>query len=153
MPTIDLGFTGTQKGMTSHQGMALESLVRTLGPIDKFRHGTCVGSDEQAHYRVRYLVKIICAHPPINRSKAMIIPSSTFRIDGDPEGRSADIITYPPKEYLDRNRDIVDQVNCLIATPDGPERQRSGTWYTIRYARKKGKEVYIIMPNGILKEY
>ena len=51
-----------------------------------------------------------------------------------------------PKPYLDRNRDIVDACEVLLATPDGPERLRSGTWSTVRYARKIGKPVEVRLP-------
>jgi len=32
----------------------------------------------------------------------------------------------------------------MIAAPSGPETLRSGTWSTVRYARSKAKEVYIL---------
>ncbi len=57
----------------------------------------------------------------------------------------------PAKEYLERDRDIVDATEALFATPDGPERAKSGTWYTVRYAVKTGKPVYICYPDGFLE--
>lgn len=54
----------------------------------------------------------------------------------------------PVKKPLDRNRDIVEAAEVLIACPDGPERQRSGTWATIRHALRVGKPVVIVWPDG-----
>jgi hypothetical protein len=43
-----------------------------------------------------------------------------------------------PKSYLERNRDIVDASDTMIAFPSTKhEVQRSGTWYTIKYAKKQ----------------
>jgi len=50
------------------------------------------------------------------------------------------------KPYPVRNRDIVDESDMMVACPGGPEELRSGTWSTIRYAHKQGKEVLILMP-------
>jgi hypothetical protein len=53
-----------------------------------------------------------------------------------------------PKPYLMRNKDIVDQTSILVAAPKGPEEKRSGTWATVRYARKLGRPIYICYPDG-----
>ena len=56
------------------------------------------------------------------------------------------------KEYLQRNKDVVDSSDTLVAFPRTYEEQlRSGTWSTIRYARKKNKTIVIIYPNGTKK--
>jgi hypothetical protein len=56
-----------------------------------------------------------------------------------------------PKPYLVRNHDMVDQSEFLIGTP-GEEQEvlRSGTWATIRYARKLKRPILIILPKGKL---
>jgi hypothetical protein len=54
---------------------------------------------------------------------------------------------YPEKEYIERNHNIVDNTDMLIAFPSTKtEILKSGTWATIRYARKKGKKIIIIDP-------
>ena len=60
---------------------------------------------------------------------------------------SPDIRT--PRPYLSRNKDIVRETDMLIATPaEAEEQRRSGTWSTIRFARKLGKPVFVIWPDG-----
>ena len=55
----------------------------------------------------------------------------------------------PTKDYLERNQDIVDSCDILIAFPaTETEDLRSGTWATIRYARKQNKKIIIINTNG-----
>jgi hypothetical protein len=54
-------------------------------------------------------------------------------------------VTFIAKDNLTRNRDIVDTASMLIAAPEGnAERLRSGTWATVRYARKAKKKVIIL---------
>ena len=57
---------------------------------------------------------------------------------------------HPAKDYLVRNHDIVDVCDVLVATPGQKEEQiRSGTWATIRYARKIRKQIIIVYPDGL----
>ena len=54
-----------------------------------------------------------------------------------------------PKDYLVRNKDIVDQSKILIACPETAyEKSRSGTWSTINYAKRKKRKILIIFPSG-----
>ena len=58
-------------------------------------------------------------------------------------------IVREPKPFIARDRDIVDETDELVATPLTREEQvQSGTWTTVRYARKKKKPVTIINPVG-----
>jgi len=135
---MEIGFTGTRKGMTAAQ---LNTLARELRQFSRpignaftaVHHGDCVGADEQFHQYIRknYPAVFIHIHPPYDNE---------FRAfcDGDD--------AEEPKEYLTRNRDIVDASQCILAVPDGPEKNRSGTWYTIRYARRIGRRVMVILP-------
>jgi hypothetical protein len=55
----------------------------------------------------------------------------------------------PALDYLDRNHAIVDAVHALIAAPKGSkEERRSGTWATVRYARKDRKPIDLVTPDG-----
>lgn len=99
--------------------------------VSELHHGDCIGWDEECHNMgAHYGIKIVI-HPPIeDRYRAFC--KGGFRL--------------PPKPYLDRNKDIVDAVDFLIAAPDGPERQRSGTWSTVRYAKKVGVNGVVWLP-------
>jgi hypothetical protein len=55
---------------------------------------------------------------------------------------------WPVRPYLDRNREIVDNTDVLVACPAGPEERRSGTWSTIRHALRWGVPVILCWPDG-----
>lgn len=92
-------------------------------------HGDCIGADAQAHDAARALGYHIVLHPPTN-------PSRRAYCSADEEA--------PPLEYLARNKRIVESSELLIAGPSGPERVRSGTWSTVRYARSLHLSVIIL---------
>lgn len=53
--------------------------------------------------------------------------------------------------YLVRDRMIVDGSDVLLAFPRSPvERRRSGTWYTVRYARRTAVPVRLFPLSGVL---
>jgi len=55
----------------------------------------------------------------------------------------------PIKRPLERNSDIVADSDLLLATPRFYEEElRSGTWATVRRARKANKPLIIVWPNG-----
>ena len=140
---MNIGFTGTRQGMTQAQWhwTKREILALKLDYENTFHHGCCVGADEQAHRIVRdHIAKMgvwnwgIVLHPPqYTKHKALCL---------------GEVAQWRPKPYLDRNRDIVNCSDILIAAPAGPEVRRSGTWSTVRYARKCGKPIIIIYPDG-----
>lgn len=128
-----IGFTGTQKGMTYEQGETLLALL-SRGETKEFHHGDCIGADAEAHEIAKACRIPIYIHPPLCPGKRAFKHSR---------------FTYPPRLYLERNHDIVDESNILIACPSSrSEETRSGTWATVRYARKKNKEIKIIWPDG-----
>lgn len=142
---MNIGFTGTREGMTEPQSDALYTWVEDFGWWDEFHHGACVGADYEAsvvffQLRQNRPSQEIHAHP--SNLRAM---THRFSVD------SADV-RHPPKPPLNRNRDIVDCCDILLACPKGPEEQRSGTWATIRYARKQRKRVVIFWPDGSITE-
>ena len=90
-----------------------------------------------ADYTIHNLFKgnvHITIHPPL---------CSTMRAFCD----SSDI--KEPQDYLVRNRNIVNSTDILVAfTATFHEVIRSGTWATIRYAKKSAHKVIIIYPDG-----
>lgn len=128
-----LGFTGTQHGMRAAQWAALWQLLVPRSPGD-FHHGDCIGADEQAAKGARLAGFRIIGHPPIVQLKRAYFPADEMR---------------EPLPYLDRNKRIVAVSQEMIATPgEFAEVLRSGTWSTVRYARRVGKTVHVILPDG-----
>lgn len=133
-PNPRIGFTGTQQGMTKAQSVTLHSLLSALQPTE-FHHGDCIGADAEAH-QISTILKIpkIVIHPPIISTKRANCSSPHI---------------LPVKDYLLRNRDIVDATDILIATPKEATNQlRSGTWSTYRYANKLNRPTILVYPDG-----
>lgn len=129
--TLIIGFTGTRQGMNKKQvgqlGMLLSHLQRNIKEV---HHGDYVGADAQFDTYVvsRNIPRIV--HPPINLAQRAFCKAE---------------LVLPEKDFLDRNKDIVNACNILIAAPlEGNEQVRSGTWSTIRYARKLNREIIIL---------
>lgn len=142
--TLELGFTGTRTPITLEQRSGIHrELVTRLEVGSALHHGCCVGADFEAHKLAWAMGWHIVAHPPTNPKFRAWVERTDF---WDPD---TDIL-LPELDYIERNHQIVDTATHLIAVPDGPERARSGTWATVRYARDKGVPVTIIMPDGAI---
>ena len=48
---MKIGFTGTQKGMTTAQAYSFIELISGM-EIDEFHHGDCIGADYNAQYNL-----------------------------------------------------------------------------------------------------
>lgn len=135
-----IGFTGPRTGMTPQQGVRLQQLLITHRRHSRgqpeFHHGDCRGADETAATIARDVGYYIVGHPPDDGSMRA-------RFNSDEE--------WPVKPYLERNGEIVAVIDLLIACPTSPERMRSGTWYTIRFARNTDKPLTIINRDGDLR--
>lgn len=134
-----IGFTGTQRGPSSDQLLAFRKLLGMLKPISGLHHGDCIGWDAAAHNVFDIKGKFIAIHPPSNKSKRANCVC-----------KNANQMMFDPKEYLDRNHDIVDATDLLVACPgeeDG-EVLRSGTWATVRYAKKNKSPIIVVRPSG-----
>lgn len=130
------GFTGTQQGMTEAQREACQGLLVSLG-IKELHHGDCIGADVDMHKLALEKELFVVIHPPED-------PKKRAFCRGD--------VNLLEKPYLERNHDIIDVCDLLIATPKEEDEQlRSGTWATVRYARKQKKSIYIVFPSGSVK--
>jgi hypothetical protein len=130
-----VSFTGTRHGLTPAQRAALEAVIlQECGPAGELHHGDCVGADAEAHALARKHGYRTVIHPP------------------DRDGRRAFCVAdrvLSPRPYLERNRGIVDAGGVLLACPgEAEERRRSGTWAAVRYARRTGKHVVLVFPDG-----
>jgi hypothetical protein len=129
-----IGFTGTRQGMTSAQKLAFLQILAMM-KATVLVHGDCVGADADAH-RTAHAVGM----------EVEIRPCNFLNMRAHCEGATK---TYPVTTALARNRDIVDRCDAVIATPATAEEQsRGGTWYTIRYALKIKRPLFIIDPDG-----
>jgi hypothetical protein len=141
---MDLGFTGTRKGMTWDQEQAVQFFLWCVvadgewpaGTIT-FHHGDCVGADAQAHALLQRAFPDIAIHLHPPRTPALRAWCSGAAV------------VHAEQDFLVRNHAIVDACAVLLATPEtAHEVQRSGTWATVRYARKVGRDVRIMTPQG-----
>lgn len=135
-----LGFTGSRHEPTFEQKLFIR---RNIYDATELHHGCCVGSDHEAHVCAAGLKTqpTIWLHPPIDEK--LMVPLSDLLTRGGIHALGA-------KPYHARNRDIVDACDVLIATPDGPRRPHSGTWYTIDYAREQKVPVVVCPPDGTI---
>lgn len=128
---MKIGFTGSREGMSQHQKEQFVLKMFELLPSE-FHHGDCDGADAEAHDIVReFLPKVkIIVYPPLSfRRRAM---------------KQGDVI-MEPEGYIKRDYRIVNSVDFLIGAPKTDTEQiRSGSWTTIRYARKIDKP-YVIL--------
>lgn len=139
---MNVGFTGTQEGMTDSQSRTLTLLMESVfHPGDEFHHGDCIGADAEACDIAETIGYITVAHPPEDTKKRANKPSSLVLV---------------PLPYLDRNKKIVDATQLLLVAPrwgpdqEPPEGSRGeGTLWTLNYARRKGRHYAIVWPNGL----
>jgi len=138
---MKVGFTGTQTGITPPQFDLLVEVLQELHEVTEAHHGDCIGADREFSVIVealRYDGKLPSAqlhsHPPEDSKKRAFTRYQE---------------SYPEKPFLVRNQDIVNATDLLIACPKGQhEEQRSGTWATVRYARKQKGVIVILWPDG-----
>lgn len=136
MSSIRIGFTENRHGLRVDQ---INSIISILDKYDNIivSHGDCVGSDTDFHklcisYKLNHVEKIlkINIYPPNNSSLRAF--------------NKGDII-MEEKPYLERNINIIKNADILIACPvdKNNEELRSGTWSTIRQAKKYKIITYI----------
>lgn len=136
MPVECVGFTGAQGGLYGHQPTSIGRLLRELRAqgASTFIHGGCVGSDEQAALIAAHLGYTLDEWPGHIPEKRTTFVSH---------------ITHDPRHTLVRNAIIVGKADVMIAAPaQVAEIIRSGTWATIRAARKARVPLAIVYPSG-----
>ena len=139
---ITVGVTGTRyrekitPGQTRRLGVLLRK-VYDLYYLDGevwLAHGDCVGWDEVCHDVAKEIGYKIRIFPPSNDVHRANCNGNFYEV---------------PQLYSIRNHDIVRASDYIIGGPKSDAEQvRSGTWATIRYARKQKKPYTIIYPNG-----
>jgi hypothetical protein len=129
---VSVGMTGSRNGLTAEQRQAAADWLLTIQP-EWLHHGDCIGADAELDGIARELDIQTCVHPPERSDRRAYC-------EGD--------VILEPLPYLMRNQGIVAESDILLAFPDGPEKLRSGTWSTVKYAREKGIQIIIVMPDG-----
>lgn len=130
---MKLGVTGTQQGMTPEQLYYAKTAIDVLNPAE-IHHGDCIGADKEIHQIAIEKGIPTVVHPPTNPKKRAFCKGT---------------VNLPPKDYLDRNHDIVDDCDFILAFPkESEEQMRSGTWATVRYARKSNAAHVVVDPGG-----
>jgi hypothetical protein len=135
-----IGITGTRRGMNDNQRASFTARI-SQADLKSFHQGCCVGVDFESCQIVRQIHRDsvrIFGHLPENKELLM-----------DP--LSVCDFLYPPVSYYKRDRNIVRRVSVLYVIPLSfvPE-PRSGTWYTMNFARKLNKPVVIFWPDGTI---
>lgn len=132
-----LGFTGTGDSFTREHGRFVLALLRgtpEFHSIKQFHHGDCIEADAAVERLAREVMGWrTYAHPPVDTKARAWTPSN---------------VILPTAGYMVRNHDIVDATQALLAAPLTPEIIRSGTWATVRYARKIGRPIIIVYADG-----
>lgn len=135
--TIKIGFTGTREGLNENQkNKIIELLNQYTSYIIYVYHGDCIGADTDFHK--------LCADFRNNKNVTLIITIMPPDKNSMREFNKGDII-MPPKSYLERNTDIVINADIMIGCPIDANNEvtRSGTWSTIRKARKMNKVLFV----------
>lgn len=135
---MKVGFTGTRNGMTNQQFAFILKAIKEIKP-NEAHHGACIGADKHFHdIAISQMIPVVI-HPGVNKQGVCYSRASC------PNAKEV----KNEKFFLDRDKDIVNEVDLLIATPKNhKEELRSGTWATVRYARKKNKHLLIVYPDG-----
>jgi hypothetical protein len=148
-----VGISGVRHPLNAAQRDLFRNLIAVFRPVDfgaeqgvMMHHGACTGADSEAHTAGCVYGFDITLHPASNTGQWH---NGYLK----PQGRGVQLERHA--SYV-RNRQIVAAADVLIVAPLYPEAYpqslRSGTWQTIRYARKKGIPVYYAMLNGYLFE-
>lgn len=132
-----IGFTGTRYGMTDEQKATVTKILKGSVLVEGVHHGLCVGADKDFHDIALALGIPVYGHPSVNKTLQEKIPDEEF------------VHLYKHQPYLIRNNSIIDNTKYLIAAPyEFEDTVRSGTWYVIRHALKRGTVVSIVYPDG-----
>jgi hypothetical protein len=134
---MEVGFTGTQRGLTVVQYAVLSHFLAELRPT-ALHHGDCVGADATADDLAARLSIKREAHPGLDKHGHS--PKRAYC--------AAEVI-HEPLLYMERNG-IIAQHPLIVCPGEYIEQQRSGTWATFR-RRRQG--AWVITPDGNVKVF
>lgn len=131
-----IGITGTRGNISQFQSEWLDTWL-TTNTAKVLHHGDCIGADDMAALKFHRYDTYIIAHPGLVRKE--------YRAHC-----TANDLVMTSTETHRRNFTIVKLSDLLLAFPSGPEKDfpRSGTWQTIRIARRFNRSHIIVYPQG-----
>lgn len=138
-----VSFTGTSIGMTGLQKAEVRKWLIDNEPA-VLSHGGCIGADDEVDSICDELGIIRVIRPGPEGPKSLSKEHFEKRTLGPT------LVIHPRSQsYLDRNKLIVRDGEILLATPkEEQEVLRSGTWATIRYAKKLKRTIKYFWPKG-----
>jgi hypothetical protein len=149
---IRLGYTGSQHGMTRLQAAVVAHSVFCLqGKVAAAHHGSCIEGDEEFALFVHELLPGVAhvAHPGYPPKR----PDDFSRRAWVEQRWPDEVTVLEPRPFLDRNTDIVVASTQMLCAPrERREQTYSGTWSTIRRARKFGRPHRIVYPDGSVED-
>ena len=136
-PLPHVGWTASRHGLSPIQQAVARIVLTDLRDrrgATTLHHGDCVGGDAVGVLAALKLRYRIVGHPPVETKLRAYLPTH--------EDRAA-------LHYLARDQQIVNESSILLGWPNTEEEiARSGTWATIRMARRAGLPRLVITPSG-----
>jgi len=126
----------------ARNGVVTSVLQVRVPHVDRYVTGACVGGDA-------FIGQWLFWNRP-DAEHMVVVPANRSRVDdwwvsaSFTSGRPVTVIEMPPSTspYADRNARLVAEADCVFGFPayteQDPRSVRSGTWQTIRMARRVG---------------
>lgn len=137
-----IAFSGTLR-LTEKGSRIIRFTLGKLGYADEYVTGAAIGVDAE----VGTLLTRLCPAAV----HTVIVPADRKAVDAwwtrlPYQVEKLRVVYMPPgTSYRDRNQELVDRATMLVAYPAFPEvdlrSRRSGTWQTVRMARRAEKPV------------
>ena len=137
---MQIGITGTRKGMTPQQRETLRAFLSVVRKYD-LHEGAAPGVDDEVFQIAMAMEQTV-----------HVYPATGVRNLGSFHALYEKAIMHDSAPPLERNKFIVAESRLLIVVPEtAGEVLRSGTWACARYARKVKRELRIIEPDGVVR--
>jgi hypothetical protein len=134
--TLTAGFTAARDLDSAGEGVILNVLVCHVPHADRYVTGGAIGGDA-------FIGRWLLSNRP-DAEHVVIVPGNWSRVDRWWPPATVKVVMMPPHStYAARNARIVEESAMVFGFPgypeDDPRSARSGTWQTIRMARKAAK--------------